>query len=136
MTDILRFTIPQCNWKITVFYDVTCEDRDILIFNSDILASSETICGKIVNKLFHCGNNTGFTCTDIDAGESIVVIGKGSDYKEVLNTIVHESLHVAVHLSTLFDVDFESEDFCYLGGYIGENILYKWLESKKVFMNY
>ena len=62
--------------------------------------------------------NSGFTHTDFNKKLSVICIGKATNKKQFLNTIVHEAKHVQSHICMYYDVPEDGEDAAYLIGYI------------------
>lgn len=120
---IRHFTVPlvKYNWTIDVFIGATCSNFKDIVRQSRVLRSDTSYCGSVYRRLKTCGTNTGFTCTDAVAGESVIIISYTSSMWEFVDTLFHEISHFSIHLYKILEIDNE-EDYCYLNGYIGKTI--------------
>lgn len=89
------------------------EQLEYLGCGSDFLLISEEI-------LSSDNKNIGFCYSNPYMRESVIYISKTSSRKEFLNTLFHETCHLAVHIANTDSIDKDSENFCYLAGSIGE----------------
>ena len=62
------------------------------------------------------GDNTGFTYTDQELFNALVVIGPTSSGAEYIDTLVHEIQHLAVAIASNLNIDLEGETPAYLAG--------------------
>ena len=62
------------------------------------------------------GDNTGFTYTDQELFNALVVIGPTSSGAEYIDTLVHEIHHLAVAIASKLNIDLEGETPAYLAG--------------------
>lgn len=62
------------------------------------------------------GMNKAFTYSNADRRRAVVVIGPTTSGKEFQDSVVHELLHLAVHIVSAEGLDVESEDPAYLAG--------------------
>lgn len=62
------------------------------------------------------GYNTGFTYTDQELFNALVVIGPTSSGAEYIDTLVHEIHHLAVAIASKLNIDLEGETPAYLAG--------------------
>ena len=60
--------------------------------------------------------NKAFTYSNADRRRAIVVIGPTTSGREFQDSIVHELLHLSVHIVSAEGMDVESEDPAYLAG--------------------
>lgn len=74
----------------------------------------------IMRKAYHIleanQENTGFTFTNKDSREAVVVIGPTSSGKEFINTLCHEVYHVAVAIAEGLGVSLSGENPAYITG--------------------
>lgn len=127
---IRHFTVPlvKYNWTVGVFIGATCGNFKDIVEQSQVLRSDSSYCGSVYRRLKTCGTNTGFTCTDADMGESVIIISEVSSLLEFIDTLFHEISHLTIHLYRIYGMGTE-EDYCYLNGYIGKTICGKLFES-------
>ncbi|MCQ2105955.1 MAG: hypothetical protein MJZ26_09205 [Fibrobacter sp.] len=60
--------------------------------------------------------NTGICYTNKMERMSVVVIGRTSSAKEFLNSLMHETGHLACHIAQQFRISTEGEEICYIMG--------------------
>lgn len=118
-----HFTVSllKYNWTVDAFIGATCGNFKDIVRQSQVLRSDISYCGSVYRRLKTCGTNTGFTCTDISMGESVIIISEVSSLLEFVDTLFHEISHLTIHLYKIYGMDTE-EDYCYLNGYIGKAI--------------
>ena len=70
-----------------------------------------------VNRLMDsCDANCGFTYTNPEMFEALVVVGPTTSGDEFVDTLVHEVHHLAVAIADSLDIDLESETPAYIAG--------------------
>ena len=111
ITDITYFK----DWKITIFYEVTCEDTDILIEALMDIHCPKNYIKEALNNLNTCNLNIGLTYSNIKLKSSIIIISKTSSFSQLINTISHEYYHLVQHISKGLDID-DEETLAYLTG--------------------
>lgn len=66
--------------------------------------------------------NEGFTFSNSAERKTVFAIGKTSSGPEVLDSTVHEIVHIVQHIAREDGIDPYSEKFAYLGGHISREI--------------
>lgn len=66
--------------------------------------------------------NIGYTYTNLNNKESLILIGLQDDDSQLINTIAHEARHLQQHIANTEKLDENSESVCYLIGYIVQQI--------------
>ena len=70
-----------------------------------------------VNRLMDsCAANCGFTYTNPEMFEALIVVGPTTSGEEFVDTLVHEVHHLAVAIADSLDIDLESETPAYIAG--------------------
>lgn len=64
----------------------------------------------------------GFTYSDPSLRRTVYAVGKSSSGPEVLDSVVHEIIHIVQHVALEDGMDMYSEDVAYLGGDISRAI--------------
>lgn len=64
----------------------------------------------------------GFTFSNTRLRRSVCAVGRASSGPEVLDTTVHEIIHIAQHVAEEYGIDPYSEEFAYLGGDVSRTI--------------
>lgn len=103
-------------WTVDFFFaDDSYDIKEVLSFLYDM--------GFSYNLILRCKDlmeanclNTGFTCTDSEMMNAVVVIGPASSGKEFIDTLVHEIQHVAASIADNLGVDLHGEIPAYIAG--------------------
>lgn len=66
--------------------------------------------------------NEGFTFSNQALRRTVFAIGKTTSGPEVLDSTVHEIIHIVQHVAIEDDIDPYSEEFAYLGGDISREV--------------
>lgn len=108
------------DWQIVLFYAVThFEVGEIMQTLEDAGCRGENLESAYQN--LSSGNlNTGL-CFSGD-GVSVLVISVTSSKPQFLNSLVHESHHLATQIGSALGYDLLGEDMCYLAGKIAEKM--------------
>lgn len=96
---MIEYTQSYNNWKIKIFYDVTCDNTDTLIEALMEIKCPKQHIKEALNNLNTCNLNIGLTYSNIKLKSSIMVISKASTSGQLINTIVHEYYHLIQHIS-------------------------------------
>lgn len=112
--------LSKYKWHIKVYYAVDAYyTEDIL---EELLNYNPTVgeYAKIQTLMENYEYNTGFTFTDYDLKQSLVVIGLTTSPSEFQSTFDHEKGHLATHIAKYYDIDPYGEEYQYLTGNIGK----------------
>lgn len=60
--------------------------------------------------------NTGLTYTNARNRQSLIVLGRTTSPQEFLDSVVHETTHLAVHIARTDKINPDSEALCYIAG--------------------
>lgn len=110
------FYIDKYDWQVVVLYEVSYNNKDYVISLLETICSDNNLIDKAIANLNLRKRNTGFTYSDLYKRCSIIVIGKTTSNREIVNTIVHEANHLKSHIATAYDIDEKGEEVCYLIG--------------------
>lgn len=105
-------------WVANVFFCITHYDESIL---ANALKSVNAPIGVIVRMREIAREdeyNTGFTFSNPELRESVVVIGKATDASQFLNTFVHEVRHLSDDIAHEYRIQPRGEEVAYLEGNI------------------
>ncbi len=110
--------ILENGWRVSFYYEATPYNaEEILTHLNDIGCNGETFataCDNLTAKL----TNTGL-CYSGD-GESVVVVGRATSDVQFFNSVVHEMMHLSVHIALALGIDLNGEEICYLAGEIAQ----------------
>lgn len=114
------FHIGNRDWWVMVYYDV--EPHNLTEIEGVLLASGCTReqAEDAIGNLQH--PNTGFTLTDYQGKNSVIIISHATSSEQMFDTIVHEIKHLTEHISNYYDLDPKEELAAYLQGEVGRNM--------------
>ena len=114
--------LKNYDWKVRVYYAV---DRYYIpdILNDLIQLDCEDKSFYKIKELMESGKlNIGFTYSNIDKRESIILIGITDSADEFQSTFDHEKGHLAMHICSALHIEPFSEEYQYLTGEIGKQM--------------
>ena len=114
--------IPEYEWTAYVYYDTTPYDTDDLSDELYRLGCSENGILKTREQLLYGGYNSGFTYSNRALKQSVVSLGRASDFAQFLNSFVHELHHLSTHIAESNMLPLNGEEVCYLSGYIAQKM--------------
>lgn len=114
--------LKNYDWKVRVYYAV---DRYYIpdILNDLIQLDCEDKSFYKIKELMESGKlDIGFTYSNIDKRESIILIGITDSADEFQSTFDHEKGHLAMHICSALHIEPFSEEYQYLTGEIGKQM--------------
>lgn len=119
---IQEIYLPEYRWKAKVYYAVNSYYADEIL--KELLEYNPTVkeYNKVMNAMYDYEYNTGFTFTDYDNKQSLVIIGLTTSPSEFQNTFDHEKGHLAMHIAQYYNIDPYGEKYQYLTGDIGKKL--------------
>ena len=114
-----EFYITIVPWNVVVFYHPSRRDLDVIIRTLHERGCGGEILDDVVCMIEDEYLNTGFTWSDCNARQSVIIIGKTTDAAQFNDTYDHEKGHLAMHVSSESLIDPFSEKYQYLTGEIG-----------------
>ena len=114
------FYIDKYDWQIVVLYEVSYYNKDYVINKLKEICDNDNIIAQARNNLNLRSYNTGFTYSDLNKQQTLIVIGKANSSYELINTIVHEANHLKSHIATAYNINEKGEEVSYLIGGIGK----------------
>ena len=103
------------DWEITVLYECTCDDIDIIIKTLWDIKCPTKYIKEALNNLQTCNLNIGLTYSNTQLQSSVIVINKTSSFSQLINTIAHEYYHLICHISKVLEIE-DEEELAYLNG--------------------
>ena len=97
------------DWDITVLYETTCDDIDIIIETLMDINCPEYYIKEALDNLEECKLDSGLTYSNLKLRSSVIVINKASSFSQLINTIAHEYFHLISHISSILDITDEEE---------------------------
>lgn len=97
------------NWKITILYETTCNDIDIIIETLKEIKCPNKYIKEALDNLEECKLDSGLTYSNLRLKSSVIVINKTSSFSQLINTISHEYFHLITHISSTIGITDEEE---------------------------
>lgn len=110
------------HWTILFLFSFDSSDWES-IYDALLWADApDVIIDKVAENVRADFLNEGFTYSNEDARITIFAISEASSGPEVLDSTVHEIIHIVQHIAYKDSLDMFSEDVAYLGGDISRAI--------------
>ena len=97
------------NWEITVLYETTCDDIDIIIETLKDINCPKYYIERALDNLEECKLNSGLTYSNLRLKSSVIIINKTSSFAQLINTVSHEYFHLICHISKILNIKDEEE---------------------------
>lgn len=114
------FYIGNRDWWVMVYYDVQphnlTEIEGVLLSNGCTREQAEETCRNIRQV------NTGFTMTDYNNRNSVILVSHTTSAEQMFDTIMHEIKHLTEHISNYYNLDPKEELAAYLQGEVGRQM--------------
>ena len=114
--------IPEYEWKVYVYYGTTPYDTEELLGKLRSLGCSESGVLRTRKQLLRGGYNNGFTYSNHALKQSVVSLGRASEFAQFLNSFVHELQHLSTHIAQAYGIPLDGEEICYLSGWIAQEM--------------
>lgn len=114
--------IPEYEWIAYVYYDTTPYDTEELLGKLRSLGCSENGVLRTRKQLLRGGYNNGFTYSNRALKQSVVSLGRASEFAQFLNSFVHELQHLSTHIAQAHGIPLDGEEICYLSGGIAQEM--------------
>lgn len=116
------FRIPGYGWKVRVYYAVTTYWRERILSDLRDIGCRGLQLERAERNLSSGDLNTGLTYSNMDIGETVMVISLTSTPAEFMNSWMHEMRHLGRHIERARDIGPYSEQAAYLAGYIAQRM--------------
>lgn len=115
------FTLSN-SWRVRVYCLVTAVDDGVILRDLEKIGCDEDTADEIRRNIVADKENFGFTYSNTEISEAIMVIGIASSAKEFFNTLIHEIGHLTRHISKCEGFDPYGEEEQYLQGEIAMEV--------------
>lgn len=113
--------IDKLDWLIRVFIGVNEIDTNEVVDTLYSFGCSDEEAS--VARINLRGNkNNGICYNNREERISVLVIGKTNSAREFLDSLVHETMHLAINIATEDGINLRSEDVCYIGGDVAREL--------------
>lgn len=114
--------IPEHDWIVHCYFAVDCYyTYEILDMMRRVGADSKTL-ERAHKNLISGELDSGLCYSNSKERETVWVTSLTSSPDEFMNSLVHEIRHLQQHIAKEFGMDEDSEDVCYLCGYIAQRM--------------
>ena len=114
--------IPEYDWIVHVYYDTTPYNTEELLGKLYQMGCSENGILRTRKQLLGGEYNNGFTYSNRALKQSVVSLGRASEFAQFLNSFVHELQHLSTHIAQAYGIPLDGEDVCYLSGSIAQKM--------------
>ena len=108
--------LEEYDWMARIYVAVTHLDRKEVAQALAHIGCAGRELDKAYRQLSGGAMNTGLCYTNRRERVSVMVIGMTDSAKEFLNSLMHETGHLACHIAQQFGISTEGEEICYIMG--------------------
>lgn len=108
--------IRKYDWRLRIYYAVTCYYTDEILKSLIDIECPEELIDRISMNLGKCNMDTGFTYSNKERRESVIVIGLHSSPAQFINSFEHELRHLVDDIAQACGLEIAGEDVAYLTG--------------------
>ena len=110
------------NWTILFLFSFDQNDME-RIYDALVWADApRSIISQVSENVYAGRLNEGFTYSEPSLRRTVYGIGIASSGPEVLDSVVHEIIHICQHIAMEDDMNPFGESFAYLGGHVSREI--------------
>lgn len=109
-------------WEILFLFSFDIDDMERIHDALFWAEAPDSIIQQVSENVSAGFLDEGFTFTNPDLRRTVFAISETSSGPEVLDSTVHEIIHITQHISLEDDIDPYSEKFAYLGGDISREV--------------
>ena len=117
-----RIYIPEYSWIVDIYYDSTPRDAREIVRKIALLGCSDEGIATTYEQLSSGILNNGFTYSNRALKQSVVSLGRASEFAQFLNSFVHELQHLSTHIAQAYGIPLDGEEICYLSGGIAQEM--------------
>lgn len=116
------FVIPKYNWKVYVYYYVTCHYLNEILTKLRSMGCTGKHLEDAYRNISSCQLNSGITYSNNNQKHSLIVISSTSTPAQFMNSLLHEQYHLIGHIVEEYNINLFSEEAAYLAGFIGQKM--------------
>lgn len=114
--------ILDYDWIVHVYYDTTPKNANEITNALYYLGCSYKGIVRTRKQILSGEYNNGMTYSNRVLKQSIVSLGRASEFAQFLNSFVHELQHLSTHIAQTYDIPLDGEEICYLSGGIAKEM--------------
>ena len=108
--------ISRCDWFIRIYYAVTDYHIERIVRDLQRIRCPYPIVQRVRQKMAERNLDTGFTYSNAERRDTVMVVGLHSSPAEFLNSLEHELRHAVDDISKTMGIDREGETVAYITG--------------------
>jgi hypothetical protein len=108
--------LPKYDWRVQCFFAVDGYYLDDIMEKLWEIGCDSSNAQTAYENISSNELNTGLCYSNLRGRESIIVTAITTTAAEFAHSFVHEITHCATHIAQASNIDFKSEEFCYLAG--------------------
>ena len=108
--------ISRCDWTVRIYYAVTDYHTERIIRDLQRIRCPYPIVLRVREKMAERNLDTGFTYSNTDRRDTVMVVGMHSSPAEFMNSLEHELRHLIDDISLTMGIDRGGEAVAYITG--------------------
>lgn len=117
---IRDLSIHKYGWTLRIYYAVTCYYTGEILKSLTDIGCPDTVLHRVQGNMEKCEMDTGFTYSNKEHRQSVIVIGMHSSPWEFLNSFEHELRHLVDDIALTLGLPMAGEEVAYLTGEINQ----------------
>lgn len=109
-------------WQVLFLFSFDIDDMEDILDALSWVDAPDSIVSQVSENVSVGNLDEGFTYSDPGLRKTVFAISKTSSGPEVLDSTVHEIIHIVQHIALQDGMDMFSESVAYLGGDISRTI--------------
>lgn len=109
-------------WKIVFYFSFDTYDRECILDALLWADAPDSLISQVLENISAGRLNEGFCYSNTELRRTVLGTGVASSGPEVLNSMVHEIIHICQHIALEDGMDPYGESFAYLGGDIAREV--------------
>lgn len=110
------------DWTILFLFSFDADDMERIYDALLWVDAPDSIISHVSENVYAGRLNEGFTYSEPSLRRTVFATGIAENGPEVLDSVVHEIIHICQHIAMEDDIDPFGEPFAYLGGHISREI--------------
>lgn len=114
--------LEKYDWTVLMYYGADLEEVDEVCDTLENIGCSEKAIGEAKEHFLRGSDNAGLVYSNTADRKSVVAISRITSGEEFVNTVAHEMFHVVCHICGALGIDLNTEEPCYLMGWLCQSI--------------
>lgn len=114
--------IGKHDWLVRVYIGTSREDVPEIISMLQSIGCSRNDVKRAKSNITNGELDCGLTYSNGRMRMSVMVISNTSSAKEFLDSLVHEIMHLSIHIANAEYIELTSEEVCYIGGDVARSL--------------